>query len=210
MINLQQELAFFMDASRCIGCKTCMIACKDKHDLPLGVHWRKVLECAAGDWVKHDNGAYSQSVRAYYVSISCNHCDNARCLDACPTGAMQRAENGIVFIEESRCVGCSSCLWHCPYSAPRLDLEKKHMTKCDLCRDFLAAGKEPACVAACPSRALHVGPRREVLDRYGRARIAPLPDPDLTTPNLALIPHRDAMSVKESAAVLANKEEFSS
>ena len=208
MINLNQELAFLVDSSRCSGCKTCMIVCKDKHDLPVGVLWRKVLESAAGDWTKNIDGTYTQTVRAYYVTVSCNHCDNARCIDACPTGAMRRVENGIVALNDERCVGCGNCLWNCPYSAPRLDPQKKHMTKCDLCRDFLAAGKEPACVAACPSRALHVGPRKETTDRYGRAKVAPLPDPALTEPNMALIPHRDAISIKDSAIVLANKEEF--
>ena len=208
MSNLNQELAFLMDSSRCIGCKTCMIACKDKHDHPVGVLWRKVLESTAGDWIKNTDGTYAQTVRAYYTSVACNHCDNALCINACPTGAMRRVENGIVALEENRFIGCGNCLWNCPYSAPRLHPEKKHMTKCDLCRDFLAAGKEPACVAACPSRALHVGPRKETIARYGRAKVAPLPDPALAEPNLALIPHKNAIFTKDPAAVLANREEF--
>ncbi|WP_461211307.1 4Fe-4S dicluster domain-containing protein [Desulfocurvus sp. DL9XJH121] len=208
MIDLNQELAFVFDASRCNGCKACMIACKDKHDLPVGVLWRKVLECSAGDWTPGGDGTYSQTVLAYYMSVACNHCENAPCIVACPTGAMQRVENGIVAIDADRCVACGNCLWNCPYSAPCLDPVKKHMTKCDMCRDFLAVGKEPACVAACPSRALHIAPRKATIARLGRANAAPLPDSSLTGPNMSLIPHRDSLSVRESASVLANREEF--
>lgn len=104
-MNTKQELAFLVDASRCNGCKACMIACKDKHDHPVGVLWRKVLECTHGEWTRHPDGTYTHNVAAYYISVACNHCENARCVDACPTGAMQRVENGIVAIDSDRCVG---------------------------------------------------------------------------------------------------------
>ncbi|WP_272701469.1 4Fe-4S dicluster domain-containing protein [Desulfovibrio sp. Fe33] len=207
-MNLNQELAFVFDASRCNGCKACMIACKDKHDLPVGVSWRKVLECASGDWTEEPDGSYTQNVLAYYVSVSCNHCENPVCVTVCPTGAMQVVENGIVAIDPDRCIACGNCQWNCPYSAPVLDRVKKHMTKCDMCRDFLAKGKLPACVAACPSRALDVAPRKEAAARLGRADVAPLPSAKLTEPNLCLIKHRDSLSVRKSASVLANREEF--
>lgn len=207
-MNNNEQLAFLVDAGRCSGCKACVIACKDKHDLPVGVKWRKVLECAHGKWSRRPDGTYSQDVGAYYVSVACNHCEQAPCVAACPTGAMQRVERGIVAIDESKCVGCGNCKWNCPYSAPQLNPQKKHMTKCDFCRDLLAQGKEPACVRACPSRALHVGPRGDVIGRYGRADIAPLPEARHTEPNMAVIPHRDAVPAKDGAGLLANREEI--
>lgn len=203
-----QRLAFIVDTSRCTGCKACVIACKDKHDLPVGVKWRKVMECTSGSWTCHADGTYTQNVKAYYVSIACNHCENPQCVGACPTGAHHVDEElGIVCIDESRCIGCGNCLWNCPYSAPRMNYEKKHMTKCDFCRDLQLKGEEPACVRACPSRALHVGPRDEVIAEYGRADVAPLPDPSITGPNTAIIKHRDALPVG-TKDVLANREEL--
>lgn len=204
----RQKLAFIVDSSRCTGCKACAIACKDKHELPIGVQWRKVMECTSGSWTRHADGTFTQNVKAYYVSLACNHCDNPLCVTACPTGAHRVDEEmGIVFIDESRCIGCGNCLWNCPYSAPRMNLEKKHMTKCDFCRDLQAKGEEPACVRACPSRALHVGPRGEVVAEYGRIAVAPLPEPAVTRPNTGIIKHRDAMPVG-TRNVLANREEI--
>lgn len=205
---MSQELAFFVDTTLCSGCKACMIACKDKNDLPVDINWRKVLECAYGQWVPHADGTFSQNVGAYYVSVACNHCEDAPCIPACPTGAMQRVEKGIVAIDAARCVGCGNCRWSCPYSQPVINTEKKHMTKCDFCRDNLAQGKDPACVAACPSRALSYGPREELIARHGRADVAPLPEARHTRPNFAVKPHRSAVPAKDGAAFLANREEI--
>ncbi len=199
--------AFLMDTSRCMGCKACMIACKDKHNLPLGLHWRKVIEASGGEWAEQADNVWEQNVFTYYISISCNHCENPSCVEACPTGACNQDEEGIVSIDPDRCVGCGYCRWNCPYTSPQLDTEKKHMTKCDMCRDYLADGREPACVAACPSRALFIGTREELIDTYGEASIAPLPNPQITHPSLALISSKDAKPSGSTEVLFANKEE---
>ena len=205
---MSEALAFFMDMSLCMGCKACMIACKDKHNLPKGVHWRKVIEASGGQWTPLADGSWQQSVFAYYISVSCNHCENPACVRACPTGACHKTgKNGIVAIDAARCVGCGYCRWNCPYGSPRMDATKKHMTKCDLCQDYLADGRQPACVAACPARALSVGPREQLLQKYGPANVAPLPEPQLTQPSLALKPHPLARPCGSADVTYANKEE---
>ena len=74
--------AFYIDLGSCTGCKTCMIACIDKHDLPERVYYRRVVEYTGGEWVKNSNDTYEQSVFAYYLSIACNHCkDPELCLE---------------------------------------------------------------------------------------------------------------------------------
>lgn len=125
------------------------------------------------------------------LSLSCNHCENPVCAEACPTQAMHKDENGIVSVDPDRCVGCRYCEWNCPYGAPQFDPERKKMTKCDFCRDYLEQGLPPSCVAACPCRALDYGEYDELLKRYGeQAAIAPLPGPELTRPHFICAPNR--------------------
>lgn len=158
--------AFYFNSELCTGCKACMIACIDKHNLSKGVLWRRVLEFSGGEWLPVGD-AYEQNVFAYYVSLSCNHCERPVCAEGCPTQAMHKDENGIVSIDEERCVGCRYCEWNCPYGAPQFDPVRKKMTKCDFCRDYLEQGQPPACVAACPCRALDYGEYDDLRARYG-------------------------------------------
>ena len=182
--------AFYFNSELCTGCKACMIACIDKHNLNKGVLWRRVLEYSGGEWLPVGD-AYEQNVFAYYVSLSCNHCENPVCAEACPTQALHKDENGIVSVDPDRCVGCRYCEWNCPYGAPQFDPERKKMTKCDFCRDYLEQGLPPSCVAACPCRALDYGEYDELLKRYGeQATIAPLPGPELTRPHFICAPNR--------------------
>jgi len=189
---MSKHFAFYFNSEVCNGCKSCMIACTDKHNNPLGVQWRRVLEYSGGEWMPKDD-TYEQNVFAYYVSISCNHCENPLCVKACPTKAMHQLPNGIVAVDQTRCVGCRYCEWNCPYGAPQFNPVLKRMSKCDFCQDYLAQGLPPACVAACPCRALDYGEYEELKEKYGTfAPIAPLPRPELTTPRFICAPNRHA------------------
>ena len=144
-----KRAAFQLDTQICTGCKTCMVACKDKNDLDSGLRWRRVVEYCGGQWVSMPNNTFQQDVFGYYISVSCNHCENPICVEVCPTGAMNQDEDGIVTVDQTRCMGCRYCEWACPYGAPQYHAAIGRMSKCNFCRDELKEGDFPACVAAC-------------------------------------------------------------
>jgi anaerobic dimethyl sulfoxide reductase subunit B (iron-sulfur subunit) len=185
-----------------------MIACKDKNNLPMGVRWRRVVEFAGGDWVRLVDGTFSPNVFAYYISVSCNHCQDPICVQSCPSTAMNQDDHGIVTVDPQKCLGCRYCEWACPYSAPQFDEALGQMTKCDFCREELEQGGVPACVAGCPTRALQFGEYDQLAARYGsNSLMAPLPPTELTDPNFILAPHRDAKPGQTGTGAICNPEE---
>jgi anaerobic dimethyl sulfoxide reductase subunit B (iron-sulfur subunit) len=207
---MAKQLGFYIDQNYCTGCKACQTACKDKNDLPVGVTWRRVAEYTGGGWtVDEKAGTFESHVFTYYTSISCNHCDDPVCVKVCPTSAMHKGDDGIVTVDAGKCVGCRYCEWACPYGAPQFNPESGVMTKCNFCQDYLAEGKDPACVAACPSRVLKFGEIEDLRAQYGdEAGIEPLPDPSLTKPNLVIIPHRQAEHTGAGTGHVDNPEEI--
>jgi anaerobic dimethyl sulfoxide reductase subunit B (iron-sulfur subunit) len=204
--------AFYLDTQICTGCKTCMVACKDKNDLEPGVRWRRVFEYSGGEWLCEPDGTFRQDVFAYYISVSCNHCAEPICVEVCPTTAMTQDENGIVTVDQTRCMGCRYCEWACPYGAPQYQRDRGVMTKCDFCRDELSVGGIPACVAACPTRALNFGEFDELkrdLSLDVQKAMAPLPDHGLTEPCAFFKSHRKNRPFGSTAGHIANPEENS-
>ena len=102
------QYGFHFNGQRCTGCKTCMLACKDFHDLGYDVAFRQVYEYGGGTWEKDAEGALSQDCFTYYVSVACNHCAKPVCVKVCPTGAMHKDDRGIVTVDGQRCIGCGS------------------------------------------------------------------------------------------------------
>ena len=156
------QLGFSFNANECTGCKVCVAACKDVHNLPVGYKLRHVVTGEAGGWEVDAASGLLQPVDvfSYSVSYACMHCANPACMAKCPKKAIQKdADTGIVWIDQELCIGCGTCAKACPWGAPavipRIDGTRKSW-KCDLCRDLLAAGEEPACVAACSMRCLKV------------------------------------------------------
>ena len=159
------QLGFYFDQTRCIGCHTCSVSCKDWHDIPAGqVNWMRVKTI--------EDGKFPDLFLAY-LSLACNHCADPPCIKACPTGAIfKRKSNGIVLVNREKCIGkqdCGSkCLKVCPWGAPQFSQEENaKMQKCDLCIDRLEENNQPICVEACPMYALNVGLIEELRQKYG-------------------------------------------
>lgn len=187
------QLGFHIDQARCTGCKACVVACKDKNELEVGTNFRRVYEFEEGNYGK-DGAGIVANIQAYFLSISCNHCTNPKCVENCPTGAMhKRAEDGVVVVDHDKCVGCRYCVWSCPYGAPQFNEKLGKMTKCDMCIDLQAVGEEPACAGACPMRAIDVGEIEELRKKYGtRNEIKGMPSASHTQPNIVITAHRNA------------------
>jgi anaerobic dimethyl sulfoxide reductase subunit B (iron-sulfur subunit) len=136
----------------------CVVACQDQND-------PDAKEATAFRHVaKLESGAYP-SARIDYFSLSCQQCGDAPCLAACPTNAIfRRTGDGVVAVDRDLCVGCHTCELTCPFGAPKFRADGR-MAKCDLCHTRLEHGLRPACVLACPSAALDVGPIDELSGR---------------------------------------------
>ena len=188
-----KQLGFYIESSLCSGCKTCQVACKDKNGLDDGRAFRRIYEVRGGGFAEAGKG-YVNNVFAYTMSISCNHCSDPVCVKNCPTTAMtKRREDGVVVVATTKCVGCGTCAWSCPYGAPQMNKATGQMSKCDFCIDLQAKGEDPVCVAACPLNAIKYGPIEELRAKYGTVADAKgLPSSSITKPNLVIRPHQGA------------------
>lgn len=204
---------FYFDNERCTGCRTCVLACKDVHDHGPKQAFRRVIDYEGGGWQTHDDGTYTQDAYAYHISLSCNHCKNPACMQVCPTGAMHRDELGLVWPDISKCIGCGYCTMACPYHAPTIDQNLKRSSKCDGCRERVAAGQMPICVEACPLRALDFGTPNELHDRHSElaetvAALMPLPPENATSPNLFINASPAGRRAEEGGGRIVNRREL--
>ncbi|MEJ2716420.1 MAG: 4Fe-4S dicluster domain-containing protein [Deltaproteobacteria bacterium] len=134
----------FVRLDRCTGCLSCQLACAVEHSAS------KNLFAAVAETPKPRYRLFVERARESIVPLTCRHCDPAPCLDACIAGALSRDERGAVVLDYDRCIGCWTCLMVCPYGVVGRKKEEKIAVKCDRCPDR----DEPACVGACPTKAL--------------------------------------------------------
>jgi len=141
-----KQYGFKFVVENCIQCHGCQVACKSWRGVALGVKWRRVENI----W----EGAYPK-VTCKSVSVSCMHCLEPACIEACPEGAIsKRPEDGIVVVDREACIACGSCLDACPFEVPQFG-EDDAMQKCDMCVGERTSETEaPPCVATCPTEAL--------------------------------------------------------
>jgi len=108
-----------LDLKRCVGCNACAVACMQENSLPSGMMWTKT--------VSEEIGIYPNVTRAY-IPMLCNHCENAPCERVCPTKATYITDDGLIMVDENKCIGCGACYTACPYKNRHL-MEKKHLKK---------------------------------------------------------------------------------
>lgn len=165
------EKATLIDASKCMACRGCQVACKQWNQLPADstkntgtyenppdlspntvtrVIFREVLVEGELKWL--------------FRKHQCMHCTKAACVDLCPSDAIYKNEFGFTEINPEKCIGCGVCEKFCPFEIPRVDYDTHKAKKCWFCMDRVANDLEPACVKTCPTGALRFGDRQELLD----------------------------------------------
>jgi tetrathionate reductase subunit B len=166
----RKRWGFVVDLDRCIGCKACSIACKAEFDTRLGVFRSQVID--------YEYGTYPNTKRDFLPWL-CNQCDNPPCVPVCPVDpidaefhgvkfqkrATYKRPDGVVLVDQDRCIGCGLCLQNCPYKVRFFDPGKKAggdpdenpASKCDFCEHRLEAGVVPSCINTCPARARIIG-----------------------------------------------------
>jgi Fe-S-cluster-containing dehydrogenase component len=166
----EKRLGLVIDLDTCVGCHACAISCKQWNtsgttgslvdnnpyeEEPNGVFFNRIRHYEMGDYPN------SKTVN---FPMSCMHCEDAACVTVCPTGASyKRKEDGIVLVDQDKCMGCNYCSWACPYGARELDNNSGTMKKCTLCVDRIyderleVVDRQPSCVITCPAGARHFG-----------------------------------------------------
>ena len=140
---------FYVDPSRCIGCRSCVAACGEC-DSHRGVSMIHV------DYLDRKNTIAT-------APMVCMHCDEPTCALVCPADAIKKGEDGVVRSAlKPRCIACSNCVLACPFGVPKVHIEPELMMKCDMCYDRTSVGLRPMCATVCPSQALSYLPVEEI------------------------------------------------
>jgi formate dehydrogenase iron-sulfur subunit len=193
--------AFLTDSTVCIGCKACEVACKEWNDVPAdgftftGASYDNTGGLGHSTWrhVKFversldvdaavataDAGYASNLFRWDFSSDVCKHCENAGCLEACPTGSIVRTEFGGVYIQPDICNGCGYCVVSCPFGVVDRRPTDGRAFKCTFCYDRQKVGLKPACATACPTESIQFGEIGEMRERAA-ARVAQLRERGIT------------------------------
>jgi Fe-S-cluster-containing dehydrogenase component len=139
----------------CMGCHACEVACKQEHGLGVGPRLVRVIEQAPS-----------------YIPIYCHHCAEPPCGESCPVEAITRNEQGIVLVDNDRCIGCRECVEACPFGAMQFDDDRDLAVKCDLCINRLKNNEAPACATVCGTGCIFWGDSKTLLDKIAAEAVA--------------------------------------
>ncbi|MCA9521124.1 MAG: 4Fe-4S dicluster domain-containing protein [Myxococcales bacterium] len=164
---------YLIDVTKCIGCGACVRACGKENDVPEGFFrtWiERYIVSTDGEHVDIDspNGGKDgfqpkvtgfEVAKAFFVPKICNHCTQTPCVQLCPVGASYRSPDGVVLVDETRCIGCGYCVQACPFGSRFIHPKTHTASKCTLCYHRITRGLNPACVDACPTGTRQFGDR---------------------------------------------------
>lgn len=154
------KFGMIMDARKCIGCMACVAACKAENIVPLGFNRTRVDD--------GERGTYPDSHR-FFVAQTCNQCESPPCIPVCPVDATFRDADGLVVIDQKKCIACGLCVKACPYGARYVNPVVNAADKCDFCASRRRDGLQPACVEVCPTGARMFGRVGEQGTAYAKA-----------------------------------------
>lgn len=198
-MSVPDELEFFMDPSRCIGCQACVQACSecDTHRGTAMIHL---------EYTDPHNSPQT-------APVICMHCDTPTCAEVCPADAIKKTNDGVVqSARNERCVGCNNCGLACPFGVPKVEVTGiELMMKCDMCYDRTSEGKKPMCASVCPSQCLYFGTREQIAEL--RPRSQPINQfqfgqQEVRTKVNLLVPVDDDNAVLNVPAESASQDEF--
>ncbi len=162
--GLTNRYAMFHDPERCVGCFGCEVHCKLQRDVPVGPRLCRMIQVGPR--------TVAGRLETRWVYMSCWHCEDAACMAVCPTGALRKREDGIVWVDEPACIGCKVCIAACPWGAMQFNPRTNKVIKCDYCRERVDQGLWPACATKCSAKALFFGNLNEwttlLRERYAR------------------------------------------
>lgn len=162
-----------VDATTCIGCKACEVACVEWNDIPFSPTtfdntYQTMPETRWNYWnliLFNEHEREDGSLQWLMRKHQCMHCAEPGCLEACPAdGAIVQYTNGVVDFQQEHCIGCGYCIAGCPFNVPKLNSVTKRVYKCTLCTDRVSQGLEPACIKSCPTGCLHFGTKTDMLE----------------------------------------------
>lgn len=179
---LPEAVGMLYDSTLCIGCKACVVACKEANDMPADVdgYGGGLYDAPEGlnEYTRNIIQLWRDEEEYAFVKKQCMHCVDPACVSACMLHALSKdPKNGVVSWAQDRCVGCRYCQVACPFGVPQFEFASRNprIMKCEMCRHRLAEGKEPACTEVCPRGAVTFGTREELL-REAQRRLYEKPD----------------------------------
>jgi Fe-S-cluster-containing dehydrogenase component len=140
MATKKPKWGMLIDATKCVGCHACRIACENQWELKLKEVYNRIEEEEIGTFPNFNRR---------FLPVQCQHCDNPPCVKVCPVGASYKRKDGVVLVDPKKCIGCKYCIAACPYDVRIIREGEGYIHKCRFCIEFVQRGGYPACASTC-------------------------------------------------------------